>query len=1050
MLSRRIRKLRPLWVLLLFVVVGGYGVSAWHATRLEIEHELILRSQQRANQEATLLEHWSSALRAFGLSLVLDNDTRVSQVDTRIVLFQSTYPDTVLPVFVVQAQDGIVLGASPIMGASQRPYLQRARQICSGNPGSGMSLASPMALPKDISQAIVGALPACVRVRDASGDPILDIFALLPWPSGNLVGSRAAHPIAGQMPTLSLIWFDPAGKSRTSDRAGSSTANQAQSLLRTHADSGFRMSHGSMVAWTRVSHYPLIITANLPTRAIWYDWLLHGGAGEGFILAILLAAGMSASTWRATRLANQESQLRRYYGVLKEINQALVSTPESTRLYRIVCEHMVDGGQLPLAWIGTVQGTQVQVHAVIGSACGYVDGIEINLVDGDPSGRGPVGDALRDMKTVVIPNLQHDDSFSFWRGRAARYGLRSVVVTPFTTRREERGVLAAYSEQIGFFTPVLIQLMEELARSVALGLNQYDRVQEVTRLSQQDSLTELPNRAYFMRVLDQALGRADRAERLTAIGILDLDYFKQINDTLGHLVGDQVLKHIATHLNQAIRQGDTVARLGGDEFGILLEGVSGISELELIANRLLTAVRTPLQIEGLGHELQSDASLGLTLYPLDEGTPAYLLRHADAALYAVKGAGRHHWQLFHREMSSLAKREYEIHRRLSTALADDELCLYFQPQVDLATGKVLGAEALIRWQDPANGLLNPDSFMSVIEADIRLACLLGRFVLKTAAMAITRWRANNLAFGRLGVNICARHLQHSAFLDDLDAVLTRYPHAASCLTLELTETYALTDLDKSARILAEVRARGLRVALDDFGSGYASLQYVRELPLDVIKLDLQFVQNLEHDTEAFAVGYAALTLAEIQGAAVVAEGVESVRIAHLWRRLGGQAIQGYLVAQPMPESDWITWLSAYVPDRCFASIPRWRPALGTLGLLRTLPHHNQLMRTLREALAVGMPAPETIIELSAAWHAPDPLTNWLASKQATEFDTTALRQAHSALHQMVVDILDGLSEPQSDNALSTIDSADELCEHFIEAVDGVILQVDSQLQAELT
>lgn len=869
---------RLLAMIAVLVLIVGYTAISWATTRREIRQTLVNRAREQSNSQFRALQHWVSALHSLGNLLVLDNNLQTAQVDTRIVLFQAAYPNTILPIFVIQAQNGRLLGASPISDSLQHPYLRLARNLCGrSDDNRDFSLGNPTRLPQAIAPSSQWALPTCIAVRDASGQAMLNIMALLPWPLSNRL-TDDHNPIAGVSPQLTLTSLGPSYVSGQqihvmlgdTDRSTESLLPLAlrDTIEHGHTPNGYTQVHGSMIAWARVFDSSLVVTASLPINTIWLDWLLHGGAGEGVVLLLLFATALGISARRSAALAGTESQLRRYYGALKDINQTLVTTPEPHKLYSTVCAQLVDGAELPLAWIGTLQGMQVKVHAVSGPARGYVDGIELVIANDNPAGRGPVGLALRDRETVTIPDLQRHSGFAFWRAQAARYGLRSVVVTPFTTIRGEQGVLAAYAKQADFFKPALIQLMEELARDVSLGLNQYDRVQEITRLSQQDSLTGLPNRAYFMRALEQALARADRAERLTAIGILDLDYFKQINDTLGHLVGDQMLKHLGLQLSQAVRQGDTVARLGGDEFGILLEGVAGTAELEIVAERLLTAVRQPIHIEGLGHQLQSDGSLGFTLYPLDEGSPDDLMRHADAALYAVKGAGRHRWQLFSREMASLAKREYLIHRRLPAALAAQELQLHFQPQIDLAKGTVIGAEALVRWAHPSTGLWLPGSFIPTIEADTGLARQLGRFLLNTAAMSITRWRADERAFGRLSINICARHLQHSAFLGDLDEVLERYPEAATGLTLELTETYALADLDKSARVLAEVRARGLRVALDDFGSGYASLQYVRELPLDTIKLDLQFVQNLERDTEAFAVGYAALTLAEIHGATV--------------------------------------------------------------------------------------------------------------------------------------------------------------------------------------
>ncbi|WP_083250513.1 putative bifunctional diguanylate cyclase/phosphodiesterase [Acidihalobacter aeolianus] len=1035
MSNRNSTSTRPLrmtaLIIALAAVIVAYGALSWLATRQTIARDLTNRAQQYADAEMRSLEHWASTLQAFGNLLMLDNDTRATQLDTRIVLFQSAYPNTPLPLFIFQAQDHRLLGASPALFARKAVYRKLAVQTCHFNAGQNLMITPPRPLPDKVFRGERKALPMCVSIRDAGGDSMLDIVALLPWPMRHPRRDFSTQ-IAGESPVFKLLWQKP-------DTTGS-LLPAGMRLMPDHLEQGSELTHGRMMAWCQIADFPFVVEASVSQKAVWHEWLLHGGAGEGFVLLMLLAGALGVNARRSSALAQTEAQLRRYYSTLKDINQALVSTPDPTALYNTVCTHLVNGAHLPLAWIGTELDGVVGARAVSGAARGYVDDLELDLHPDSPSIHGPVGQALRERTTVVLSDLQNDARFANWRERATRYALSSLVAVPFTSNSGVRGVLIAYARVRNFFTPALIQLMEELVSNIELGLNQFDRVAEVTRLSQQDPLTGLPNRAYFMHALGQALARGDRAERLTAIGILDLDYFKQVNDSLGHLVGDQMLKHLADTLVGAVRQGDTVARLGGDEFGILLENVAGTEELETIANRLLSAVRKPFMLTGLDHELQSDASLGFTLYPLDEGSPADLLRHADAALYAAKGAGRHHWRLFGREMARLAKREYLIHQQLPTAISGSEIFLHFQPQIDLSDGSIIGAEALVRWQHPSMGLWSPQAFIPTVEADVGLARQLGIFLLQSTAHHITRWHADGHDFGRLSVNICARHLQHSCFLDDLDEVLERYPEAASHLTLELTETNALSDLDKSARILSEVRNRGIRVALDDFGSGYASLQYVRELPLDVIKLDLQFVQNLERDTEAFAVGYAALTLAEIRGATVVAEGVENQRTADLWRRLGGHAVQGYLFAKPLSEQDWLAWLQGYEPTVRQPTIPRWRPTQETLSLLQALPHHNQLVYRLRTMLRDDIPPDTESAELHAAWLMPCPLTEWLASPHAAALDTAPLNQAHHRLHQTAVTLL--TAPIRSTDGLLELD---ETWRNFVDALDATVEQVDRRL-----
>ncbi|OBS08868.1 hypothetical protein Thpro_023118 [Acidihalobacter prosperus] len=1018
--------------MLLVVVVVGYGVSSWQATRRHIRHDLERRTRLQAELVADALMRWSADYRALGFSLVANDD--LGALNRTLRLYRSEHDDASLPMYILAPNPERLLGGEPRLSLEGRASLVRlAEGLCRDSRGNRMALS-----PSERRLRGRPLIAACLRLRDAGGEPLIDLFGWLPWPPPTLEQARrlTIDPLNA---TTSLAWLrhrDEQAKPRLSWFGAPIPGFEGALQSAASTARGTYVHDGIQHAWVRVAGWPAVVVTSLSARVVWHAWFRQGGAGVSAALLLLLTSIIALVALRSLRLARSEGRLRQYYGALKDINQSLMMLPQPGVLYQSVCTLLVDRTELPVAWVGLERDGRIDVIAAAGPARAYVDGLSLASEADHPEGLGPAGRALRAGITVTAADLREDPRFGIWSARASRYGLRSSVAVPFGGDGSTRGVLAAYSTRRGFFSPDIVDLLEQLARDIELGLGQYARVAEITRLSQHDPLTGLPNRTYFMDNLERALARVQRSERLIAIGILDLDDFKSINDVLGHTVGDELLQHLAALLPKALRQGDMVARLGGDEFGILLEGVTGVAEIEAIAKRILSTIRQPVMLSAEVRELSTEASLGLTLYPLDDGEAADLLRHADEALYAAKAAGRHRWHLFDRGLEVASRQRYLIHHRLPEAIADRHILFHYQPQIDLETGQVVGAEALARWMDPETGAWSPAIFMPTIEGDARLARALGRHALLEAARAIARWHADERGL-RLSVNICARHLLHGAFIDDLDEVLTRYPEASHALTLELTETAALTDLDASADVLADVRARGLRVALDDFGSGYASLQYVRHLPLDEIKLDLQFVQDMETDTEAFAVGYAALELADLRGAQVVAEGIEVERTARLWRRLGGRLAQGYLFARPMDEAAWLAWTSRFGRETRFLSIPRWRPAMSHLPLLQALPRHAGLKRLLQRPAPLGSAdAYDHFTRLLDAWdHRDCPLTAWIeeAARQPG-VSLSVLRAAHEQLHASAQDCLARHASPE--------ERMPQTWERFVHALDQVIGQMD--------
>ncbi|WP_199534682.1 putative bifunctional diguanylate cyclase/phosphodiesterase [Rhodoferax lacus] len=438
---------------------------------------------------------------------------------------------------------------------------------------------------------------------------------------------------------------------------------------------------------------------------------------------------------------------------------------------------------------------------------------------------------------------------------------------------------------------------------------------ELDRVANFDALTNLPNRRLLSDRLKQSLLRSDRTGQTTAICFLDLDGFKAINDQFGHSVGDLVLVGVAQHLGTVLRADDTLARLGGDEFVLLLSEIHSTSECTQILERVLETTRLPIQAED--QQISLSASIGVSLYPSDRADPDILLRHADMAMYQAKQAGKNRYQLFDTEMDRAAQSNRAFLDEMEAALQSREFVLFYQPQVDLQSGEVLGAEALIRWQHPTRGLLPPGAFLACLNGS-HLEAPLGEWVMETALTQLRNWQALGL-HTRVSVNISANHLLRADFCERLAQTLARYPDvAASRLELEVLETAAIGEMRQAVDILHNCMELGVRFALDDFGTGYSSLTYLRQLPVHTLKIDQSFVRDMLVDPDDRGIVRGIIELAKAFDRQIVAEGVETMAHAVALRQLGCHHVQGYGIARPMPAAQFPDWCAEWLRSGAWA------------------------------------------------------------------------------------------------------------------------------------
>ena len=443
----------------------------------------------------------------------------------------------------------------------------------------------------------------------------------------------------------------------------------------------------------------------------------------------------------------------------------------------------------------------------------------------------------------------------------------------------------------------LSELRTSLRRSNNELSSALDTIQE---LATHDSLTGLPNRAMFAESLQHALAQGERHERRLAVFFLDLDRFKNINDTLGHLFGDKVLKEAAARLSRSVRNSDIVARLGGDEFVVLVEEFGPDAALTEIGQKLLGAMSQPAVVEG--HEISISASVGICIYP-EEGQDAQtLLTNSDIAMYRAKAQGGNSLCFYSAEMNSHSLERLALEAALRRALERDELRVYYQPKMDVASGRMTGVEALLRWEHPELGLLAPDKFIPIAE-ETGLIVPIGQWVIRTVCERARVWEAQGMPAFSVAVNLSARQFRQERLVADLEEILHSTGTAPGFLELEITESMVMQDPEQATRQMDLLRRMGVRLAIDDFGTGYSSLAYLKRFPINSLKIDKAFVRDLPHDSDDLAITRAIIAMAHSLRLNVIAEGVEHRTQLDQLGIEGCDEFQGYFCRPPMTEAD---------------------------------------------------------------------------------------------------------------------------------------------------
>ncbi|HEY7773189.1 MAG TPA: EAL domain-containing protein [Marinagarivorans sp.] len=432
-----------------------------------------------------------------------------------------------------------------------------------------------------------------------------------------------------------------------------------------------------------------------------------------------------------------------------------------------------------------------------------------------------------------------------------------------------------------------------------------------------DPLTGLANRSLFYDRISKVLGRAQHTGDNFALVLIDLDRFKNVNDSLGHDAGDALLKIVAEVLSEELRETDSVARLGGDEFVVVLEGVRSISDVELVASRILHRLSVPMRLQG--HEITSTASIGVSFYPRDGESIDQLLKHADIAMYRAKSAGKNRYEFFLKEMKTTLVDSLLLENELRRCIENEDMHLHYQPQIDLRTGRIVGLEALVRWQHAQRGMISPMEFIPLAE-DTGLIEPLGEWVLKHACERFQSWLMSGLNFGKIAVNLSTKQFRLRRFEQTVMSILMETRLAPKYLELEITESSAMENAEEAIHMLNCLSKLGLSLAIDDFGTGYSSLAYLRRFPINKLKIDRSFVNDIDEDGNDSAIAKSIIDLAHNLKLEVLAEGVEQLSQSHWLMSKGCNQVQGFYYSKPLSEDQLLALVNSERVERDSAGV----------------------------------------------------------------------------------------------------------------------------------
>jgi diguanylate cyclase (GGDEF)-like protein/PAS domain S-box-containing protein len=602
--------------------------------------------------------------------------------------------------------------------------------------------------------------------------------------------------------------------------------------------------------------------------------------------------------------------LSRVRAVLSGINTLIARVRDRAELYREACRIAVEHGGFRMSWIGMV-GNAMQIVPVASAGANeeILTAIKGLLSSSEDVPNTMSAQAIREKKAVVSDDVLSDPRAPLGK-QHAKSGIRSLALLPLIVSDEAIGVLALYASEAGFFQEEEMQLLTELAGDIAFAIDHIEKQERLNYLAYYDVLTGLANRTLFLERVAQHMHRAVSGGHKLAIALIDLERFKNINDSLGRSSGDALLRQVADWLTGITGDANLLARIDADHFAGVLPQVNHDGHLARLLEKTMEAfLEHPFPLNNA--EFRIAAKAGVAIFPDDGEDADTLFRNAEAALKKAKASGDR-FLFYTQEMTEDVAVKLTLENQLRRAIDNEEFVLHYQPKVNFVSGKVTSAEALIRWNDPRTGLVPPGMFIPILE-ETGMIYEVGRWAMRKAVEDSLRWRAAGLSAVRIAVNVSPLQLRNLNFIDEIKQVIALDAHAAAGLELEITESVIMNDIKHNITTLQAIRALGITIAIDDFGTGFSSLSYLAKLPMDTLKIDRSFVIDMTAGPEGLALVSTIISLAHSLNLKVVAEGVETEEQSHLLRLLKCDEMQGYLFSKPVPAEIFETKFMAPPP-----------------------------------------------------------------------------------------------------------------------------------------
>lgn len=629
-----------------------------------------------------------------------------------------------------------------------------------------------------------------------------------------------------------------------------------------------------------------------------------------------LAAAFDNLTLARRSAELSQRHLNRALRLLSDCNQTLIHAEEEQHLLDDICQLIIKTGGYPFAWVGYADPDgRMQVVAKAGDHDDYLaqQNLDWKAEHDCPNISGL---AILNGSTQICTVSNVGDTPAPWQQLALAHDFHAGIALPLKNEAGNFGVLTIYAGQTDHFSADEVLLLEELAADLTFGIGtlrarkaHLAAEQELAFLAHHDPLTRLPNRLLLRDRFEQAALMAQRTQTRIAMLFLDLDNFKEVNDSLGHGIGDELLINVVRRLQTTLRDVDTISREGGDEFVVLLTGIQSASDVSRIAQSILDTMAQPFEIGD--HTLHTSFSIGVSLYPNDGENFDVVRKNADTALYRAKDSGRRNYRFFSGQMNLDAQMRMQMQNDLRKALRDEEFLLHYQPQICLADNRVVGLEALLRWQK-GDTLVPPKDFIPVAEHS-GLIVPIGEWVLNVACHQAMAWQQPDQPELVVAVNLSALQFKHGNIIDTVSAALKSSGLPPHLLELELTESILLQDVSAAMKILHDLHTIGVKLSIDDFGTGYSSLSYLKRLSVDKLKVDQSFVRDIADDTDDAAIVTAIIQLGHTLNLEVIAEGVETDEQLAFLKQSGCDEVQGYLFSRPLPAAQIPSLLARLQP-----------------------------------------------------------------------------------------------------------------------------------------